>query len=119
MSLITVCQSCQAKIRITPEIVGKKIRCKTCSESFVAKVAESVPVPVPADEKPKAKLAVAKAVASVAPVAAQPKPKVVAEPVTSDEWEVVETAPKPISIKGSGEELLDDHDLPDEYRDQF
>lgn len=49
-TLIIACPKCEKQLKAPAEVIGKKIRCKGCSEIFVAAAA-----PVPAAGKPEAK----------------------------------------------------------------
>jgi predicted Zn finger-like uncharacterized protein len=50
---VIACPECEKKIKVTQEVLGKKIRCKECGQVFVAKAPQSAPAK-PAPAKPKA-----------------------------------------------------------------
>ena len=55
----TTCPSCAKVMKVPAEIVGKLIRCKSCSTTFEV-IDPNAPKPVPKPAKPKAKPAAAK-----------------------------------------------------------
>lgn len=57
MALIVDCKSCGRKLRIPDELLGQKVKCPTCGETFDAQAngaAEPPPAPPPAVEAPPA-----------------------------------------------------------------
>jgi hypothetical protein len=56
MPVVVNCTKCQKKLKIPDELLGKKVKCPTCSAVFTAEasegVAEDKPAPKPAAKKP-------------------------------------------------------------------
>jgi predicted Zn finger-like uncharacterized protein len=55
MAEVVNCPNCQRKLRVPEELLGKKVKCPTCSETFTATAAAGggeAPPPPPPDEPP-------------------------------------------------------------------
>jgi len=56
MPVVVNCTKCQKKLKIPDELLGKKVKCPTCSAVFTAEASEGVeeerPVPKPAVKRP-------------------------------------------------------------------
>jgi hypothetical protein len=56
MPVVVNCTKCQKKLKIPDELLGKKVKCPTCSAVFTAEASEAVeedrPAPKPAVKKP-------------------------------------------------------------------
>ncbi len=96
MPVVVNCTKCQKKLKIPDELLGKKVKCPTCSAVFTAEASEAVaedrPAPRPAAKKP--------------PVEEDddvPAPKAKRKPVDDDDDEEV-------SAKPSKRKVVDDDD---------
>src|SRR5437764_749206 len=53
MAEIVNCPQCDRKLRVPDELLGKKVKCPTCGETFTAEVAEPSPPPPPEPRRPE------------------------------------------------------------------
>jgi hypothetical protein len=50
MPIVIVCTSCQRKLRVPDNLLGKKVKCPACQNSFTAAAEEEIPTVEPEEE---------------------------------------------------------------------
>src|SRR5438094_504099 len=53
MTIIADCPSCNRKLRVPEELLGKEVRCPTCGTTFTASGSSGEPSPPPARQPPE------------------------------------------------------------------